>query len=119
MGQVGALEVPFYYHLADIYTSASITETQGLTFMEAMAAGNIVLARFDYNLTGTIIHEKTGFFFNDDDSFVLQAEHIFNMNEEEKNSILTNAYQIVDRYSIENFYLNIMRVYNRAIRKHW
>ena len=119
VGQVGALEVPFYYHLADIYTSASITETQGLTFMEAMAAGNIVLARFDYNLTGTIIHEKTGFFFNDDDSFVLQAEHIFNMNEEEKANILNNAYQIVDRYSIENFYKNIIRVYNRAIRKHW
>ena len=112
-------DVPFYYHLADIYTSASITETQGLTFMEAMAAGNIVLARFDHNLTGTIINGQTGFFFADDESFVNQVEHIFSMNEEEKQAILTNAYQTVDRYSIDNFYKNIMRVYNRAIRKHW
>ena len=119
VGEVSSLEVPFYYHLANIYTSASITETQGLTFMEAMAAGNIVLARFDHNLTGTIINGQTGFFFADDDSFVNQVEHIFSMNEEEKNNILNNAYQIVDRYSIDNFYTNIMRVYNRAIRKHW
>ena len=119
VGEVSALEVPFYYHLAHIYTSASITETQGLTFMEAMAAGNIVLARFDHNLEGTIINGQTGFFFTDDDSFALQVEHIFMMSEEEKNSILNAAYQIVDRYSIDNFYKNIMRVYNRAIRKHW
>ena len=119
VGEVRALEVPFYYHLANIYTSASITETQGLTFMEAMAAGIIVLARFDHNLTGTIINGQTGFFFADDDSFVNQVEHIFSMNEEEKQFILNNAYQTVDRYSIDNFYKNIMRVYNRAIRKHW
>ena len=119
VGQVSGLEVPFYYHLANIYTSASITETQGLTFMEAMAAGNIVLARFDNNLTGTIIDNETGFFFSNDETFVSQVEHIFNMKEEERQTILNNAYQIVDRYSIDNFYKNIMRVYNRAIRKHW
>ena len=77
IGEVSGLEVPFYYYLADIYTSASITETQGLTFMEAMAAGRIVLARFDSNLTGTIVNGKTGFFFTDDSSFISQVEKIF------------------------------------------
>ena len=119
VGQVSGLEVPFYYHLADIYTSASITETQGLTFMEAMAAGNIVLARFDSNLTGTIINGKTGFFFTDDDSFVKQVETIFSLSKEQKEEVLNNSYQTVDRYSIDNFYNNIMRVYKRAIRKLW
>ena len=119
LGMVGSLEVPFYYHLADIYTSASITETQGLTFMEAMAAGKIVLARFDSNLTGTIINGKTGFFFTDDASFVSQVEKIFAMTKEQKESIINEAYRIVDIYSIDKFYDNIMRVYKRAIRKFW
>ena len=119
IGQVGSLEVPFYYHLADIYTSASITETQGLTFMEAMAAGNIVLARFDSNLTGTIVNGQTGFFFTDDDSFVNQVENILSLSKEEKENIINEAYKIVDRYSIDRFYENIMRVYKRAIRKLW
>ena len=119
IGFVGSLEVPFYYHLADIYTSASITETQGLTFMEAMAAGKIVLARFDSNLTGTIINGKTGFFFTDDASFVSQVEKIFSLTKEQRQAIVKEAYRIVDVYSIDKFYDNIMRVYKRAIRKYW
>ena len=119
IGMVSSLEVPFYYHLSDIYTSASITETQGLTFMEAMAAGRIVLARFDSNLTGTIINGKTGFFFTDNASFVLQVEKILAMSPEQKQKIIDEAYRIVDAYSIDKFYNNIMRVYHRAIRKYW
>ena len=119
IGFVPATEVPFYYHLADIYTSASITETQGLTFMEAMAAGKIVLARFDSNLTGTIINGKTGFFFTDDASFVSQVEKILSLSKEQKQAIIDEAYRIVDVYSIDKFYNNVVRVYKRAIRKYW
>ena len=119
LGMVSSLEVPFYYNLADIYTSASITETQGLTFMEAMAAGKIVLARFDSNLTGTIINGKTGFFFTDNASFVSQVERILSMSNEQKENIINEAYRVVDAYSIDKFYNNIVRVYKRAIRKYW
>ena len=119
VGSVSGLEVPFYYHLADIYTSASITETQGLTFMEAMAAGRIVLARFDSNLTGTIINGKTGFFFTDEASFVSQVEKIFALSKEQKAAIIQEAYRQADIYSLDKFYENIVRVYKRAIRKCW
>ena len=119
LGMVGSLEVPFYYHLCDIYTSASITETQGLTFMEAMAAGKIVLARFDSNLTGTIVNGKTGFFFTDDASFVSQVEKVFSLTPDQKDAIVEEALRIVDIYSIDKFYNNIVRVYKRAIRKFW
>ena len=119
IGKVPASEVPFYYHLADIYTSASITETQGLTFMEAMASGVIVLARFDTNLSDTIADGQTGFFFTDEESFVEKAERIFALSEEGKKEIIDQAYKTVDTYSIEKFYDNIMEVYNRALKKYW
>ena len=119
VGEVSALEVPFYYNLADIYTSASITETQGLTFMEAMAAGRIVLARFDSNLTGTIVNGKTGFFFTDDASFVSQVEKIFALTKEQKDAVIQEAYRRADIYSLDKFYENVVRVYKRAIRKRW
>lgn len=119
LGQVSASEVPFYYSLADIYTSASITETQGLTFMEAMAAGKIVLARFDTNLSETIINGKTGFFFTDSSSFISQTEKIFALSKEQKENIINEAYQALDCYSIDKFYESVMRVYKRAIRKFW
>ncbi len=119
IGPVPATEVPFYYHLADIYTSASITETQGLTFMEAMAAKDIVLARFDDNLSGTIIDGQTGYFFTDEDSFIEKAERIFALTKDEKEEIYKNALDIVEIYSIEKFYNNIIGVYKRAIKKYW
>lgn len=119
IGPVPATEVPFYYHLADIYTSASVTETQGLTFMEAMAAKDIILARFDDNLTGTIIDGQTGFFFTDEDTFITKAERIFDLSESEKQEIYDNALKVVDIYSIEKFYNNIIGVYKRAIKKYW
>lgn len=119
VGPVLAPMVPYYYHLADIYTSASITETQGLTFMEAMASGAIVLARFDDNLTGTIEDNDTGFFFTDLNSFVEKSYKIYSMNEKEKQLIQNNAYRIIEQYSIETFYNNIMEVYYRAIKSLW
>ena len=119
IGKVPASEVPFYYHLADIYTSASITETQGLTFMEAMASGTIVLARFDTNLSDTITDGQTGFFFTDENSFVEKAERIFALSDEGRKKIIDQAFETVDKYSISKFYDNIMEVYNRALKKYW
>ncbi|MBA1434904.1 glycosyltransferase family 4 protein [Bombilactobacillus bombi] len=39
VGEVAHNQVAPYYHLADLFVSASDTESQGLTFIEAMAAG--------------------------------------------------------------------------------
>lgn len=119
VGPVPAKDVPFYYHMADIYTSASLTETQGLTFMEAMASKAIVVARYDDNLSGTIIEGYSGYFFTDEMSFVNKCKRILEMNKEEMNEIQENALKVVDIYSIERFYKNIIGVYKRAIRKYW
>ena len=33
--------------------------------------------------------------------------------------IINNSYKVVDIYSIDKFYENIMEVYNRALKKFW
>ena len=38
-GMVPPAEVPLFYHMGDVFVSASQSETQGLTYFEAMAAG--------------------------------------------------------------------------------
>ena len=42
--------IPDFYYSGDLFVSASLTETQGLTFIEAMASSLPVLARYDSNL---------------------------------------------------------------------
>ncbi|MCX5775837.1 MAG: glycosyltransferase [Firmicutes bacterium] len=112
-------KVPFYYHLGDVFVSASVTETQGLTFMEAMASHRIVLSRFDENLSGVIKNNITGFFFTNEKDFGEKLNHIHAMSIEEKEKLLIAATETVDVYSIEHFYANIMEVYHRAIRQSW
>lgn len=119
IGPVPSTKVPFYYHIGDIYTSASITETQGLTFMESMASGAIVLARFDDNLMGVIEDNQTGFFFTNEETFIEKAEKIMAFTPEEKKRIQNNALDIIQKYSIETFYNNVMEVYLRCVKEYW
>jgi len=119
LGPSPATKVPFYYRLANIYTSASITETQGLTFMEAMASGALVLARFDDNLTGVIEDNETGYFFTSEETFIEKIEKIMSLNEEEKAAVQENAYLAIEKYSIETFYNSVMEVYLRGVKAYW
>ena len=109
----------YYYRLGDCFVSASVTETQGLTFMEAMASDLIVLARYDDNLAGTINDGKTGYFFYDEDDFKDRLEMIVSLGETEKKAVLAGARKALEPYSLEAFYNNVMEVYRRAIRKSW
>ena len=117
-GKCAPSETQKYYHLGDCFASASITETQGLTFMEAMAAELPVLARYDDNLVGTIQDGTTGFFFTDD-TFAEKFDHVIKMGEEEKKRIQLAAMKAIEPYSMERFYQNIIEVYKRVSKKHW
>lgn len=48
-GEIAYEKVAYYYHAADYFVSASTSETQGLTYTEAMAAGTpLVVETSDY-----------------------------------------------------------------------
>ena len=54
-GMVPPEEVPEWYRLGDLFVSASSSETQGLTYIEALAAGVPALCRADLCLEGVIL----------------------------------------------------------------
>lgn len=112
-------ETQRYYHLGDCFASASITETQGLTFMEAMAAELPVLARYDDNLIGTIKEGETGFFFNDEDDFAEKLAFLIDLPSDKRKKIIDNALNAIDPYSMERFYRNVMEVYRRVWKANW
>ncbi len=119
VGAVPIQEVPYYYQVADVFVSASLTETQGLTFMEAMVSGRLVLCRFDENLAELIRHQQTGFIFSDEEDFVRQVKTIFNLTKEKREQIKGDVATAVNRYSLPNFYQNLIEVYQRATRQYW
>ena len=119
LGKVNLEKVPYYYAMSDLFLNASISETQGLTFMEAMAAHIPILCRYDNNLVNVINNKVTGFFFEDTLDFKDKLYEVINMKKEEIDEIVKNAYNSISQFSDNTFYNNIMEVYKRAIRKNW
>ena len=119
IGKVPYQDVPFFYQLADLYLSASTSETQGLTFIESIASKTLVLCRFDENLIDIIKENITGFYFSSEENFALKVEQILQISKEETEKIKNVAYKINKKYSLESFFENMMEVYKRARRKKW
>ena len=53
-GMIAPDKVGEYYHLGDVFVNASTSETQGLTYVEAMAAGLPMLCKSDECLEGLV-----------------------------------------------------------------
>ena len=81
-GMVAPRQVADYYRLGDLFVSASTSETQGLTYLEALAAGVPALCRRDECLTGVIVDGVNGCQFRDGVEFrrfldrFLEDEHL-------------------------------------------
>lgn len=59
-GVVDPHEVQRWYRIGDVFVSASLSETQGLTFIEALACGLPLLCRRDPSLDPVVLDGETG-----------------------------------------------------------
>ena len=119
VGKVLPNDIGKYYHLGEVFVSASISETQGLTFMEAMAAERILLCRFDEGLVGVIKDGESGYFFRSEEDFGAMVNKIRGLSKKKIREILDTANVIVDYYSNERFVERCEHVYLRALRNSW
>ncbi|WP_297079025.1 glycosyltransferase family 4 protein [uncultured Enterococcus sp.] len=69
VGEVPNKEVALYYHAADYFVSTSTSETQGLTYTEAMAAGLPLIVEGNDYLNHLIDDESLGTTFATDADF--------------------------------------------------
>ena len=106
-------EIDNYYAMGDVFVSASHSETQGLTYIEAMASGLCVAAYDDPCLEGVITSGENGLLFADDDNAMLAVlERAFS---EEGRAIAARAPESVARYSPVNFARAVEKVYQKVV----
>lgn len=75
-GMVEPSQVQNYYQLADLFISASTSETQGLTYIEAAANGLPLVCRQDDALADVLKEGENGYEYTDTESFLRSIEEV-------------------------------------------
>lgn len=109
-------EITHYYQLADVFVSASTSETQGLTYIEALASGLPVVARRDPCLDGVLFHGRNGYVFEDENSFIYGMEQV--LYNRRKIDYRANALESVEQFSTEKFAGRIENIYFHVTQTH-
>ncbi len=102
-----------FYQMGDVFVSASNSETQGLTYIEAMASGLPVVAREDPCLDGILENGYNGYTFTDQRSMIDGLDQV--LFSEDGISYQQNSIRKVKQYSTEEFAQNVERAYESLL----
>ena len=116
-GEVPYQDVAMYYHIGDLFLNASISETQGLTFVEAMAAEIPVNARFDDNLVDLLTSNNAGLLYNNEEEFLENIKKI-REDKEFKDEMVNKAFKVSQDFTAEKFGDSVEEVYLKTIKEY-
>ena len=117
-GMIDSSKVGNFYSNADVFVSASTSETQGLTFIESMACSTPIICRHDDCLDGVLIEGKTGFGYDTEEEFIDYLNQILD-NEKLRDKMGKNCKQLVDEnYTEDSFANKIEHIYKKVIENH-
>ncbi len=115
IGKVPYVEIAKYYRIADCFISCSITETQGLTYIEALSSGLVLFGRDKEVLKDLIIEKFNGFYFEDTNDLATKINYFLKLSKDDKLNYANNANNLADKYSDTTFLKKIKDLYNEAI----
>lgn len=116
-GMAAPERVTDYYHLGNLFVSASTSETQGLTYIEALAAGLPALCRADHCLDGVITDGVNGWQYRDEAEFHRNLA-AFLEQPELRQSMSIQARWSAEQFSAPTFAEKIEAVYREQLGLH-
>ena len=115
-GMVPAEQVADWYRLGDLFVSASTSETQGLTYAEALAAGVPVLCRADACLLGVVRDGENGWQYRSEADFRKKLD-AFLTQPECREAMRRAARETGEEYSARRFAQRIEYIYDEQIQR--
>ncbi len=109
--------IPLYYQLGDIFLNASQSETQGLTYIEALGSSLPVLVQRDECIADVVEDYYNGIYFDGVEELAIKMDEILRAPETLK-KIKANTLKSVENYSKEKYSQNILSIYEEAIEKY-
>jgi len=113
-GMVRPTEVSEYYQVADVFVSASTSETQGLTYIEALSNGLPALCREDDCLKGVVENNYNGFQYRTYDEFYVFLKRICEEDDFQE-EMSKNALKQVEHFSSKQFAKSVERLYKQVL----
>ena len=115
-GMVAPEEVPDWYRLGDLFVSASSSETQGLTYIEALAAGVPALCRADPCLEGVIQDGENGWQYRGAEEFRQRLE-AFLAHPEAHETLRRQAAESAEQFSAQRFAQRVEKIYQMQLAR--
>lgn len=115
-GKVPYADIPCYYQLADIFVTASTTETQGLTVIEAMAGGITPVCIKDESFINVVIDGLNGKIFTDNEEYLKSMKDLID-NPKTLQQLSKQARLNAEGYSSKYYAERVLDVYKSAQEK--
>ncbi len=115
-GMIKAKEIYKYYQLGEIFVSASNSETQGLTYIEALANGVPIVCKKDECLYGVLENGFNGYMFTNIEEMVQRVDELLS-NRTLYNELKANTASSVERFSSELFGDRVEDIYMRVVHQ--
>ena len=115
-GKAAWEEIPVYYHACNVFSTASTTETQGLTVIEAMAAGVPPLCIDDDSFKGTVTDGLNGKIFKNEEQYISEVKELY--EDKKELSIYSKQARVQAEHCSSRAYASsVIEVYNRALKE--
>ncbi|AIO18424.1 Alpha-monoglucosyldiacylglycerol synthase [Candidatus Izimaplasma bacterium HR1] len=114
-GMIDPLEIGIYYQLADLFVNFSMSETQGLTYYEALASCVPLLVKYDSNLEGIILNGENGYSFTDDNEFSVLADKIIK-DKKLQAYFIEKSCATVQKFSAKNYAISVEEIYKKVFK---
>ena len=115
-GKVPYADIPCYYQLADIFVTASTTETQGLTVIEAMAGGIAPVCIRDESFINVVIDGLNGRIFTNDEEYLKTMKELID-NPKKLQQLSKQARLNAEGYSSKYYAERVLDVYKASQEK--
>ena len=115
-GRLPFEDIPTYLRAADMFSFASVTETQGLVTIEAMAAGLPVVAVDGSGTHDIVDHGKDGFLVENDSNALATAISEMLCNPQQMKQFSINALKKAKTFDINRLAKQMVKVYEQAIQ---
>lgn len=109
-------EIPRYLKAADVFAFASVTETQGLVTIEAMAAGLPVVAVDGPGTRDIVEHSKQGFLVENDADALAKGINKLLSDSQRVKRFSNNALKKAKTFDVNELGKQMISVYEQAIQ---